>query len=89
MIEPETFKQLTMLREMRNACAHSKRPLSFKNAALLNVAKRVLHGAVFKAKEDAMPQIRQAFIAECLFLFNVIISGRDEAMAMMKESYVA
>jgi DNA-binding MltR family transcriptional regulator len=41
VIDDRTAQQLTITREMRNACAHSKHPLTFSDDALINVAVRL------------------------------------------------
>ena len=70
------------MREMRNACAHSKYTLSFGVPELANVAKRLFKPiGVFSPKEDSDQGIREAFIAEMPILFRTLVVGsREEAI---------
>ena len=83
LIEDDLRSQLHDIREMRNACAHSKRPISFKTSQLMNVANRVIKDSLFK---DA-PTIRVAFLSECSFIFNILISSKEEALKALQASF--
>jgi hypothetical protein len=88
LIDETVRDQLNVIRELRNACAHSKRPISFATAELANVCKRILHPTgMFRLRGDSAEDIKSAFTAECLLLHNVLIFGRDEAVRMIETSY--
>ena len=86
-IDEDLRDRLHDLREMRNACAHSKRPISFENSELANVCKRFMKSATFKLKGESQQDMKDSLISECFFLFNVIISSRKEALSRLKEAY--
>ncbi len=77
----ETIRgQLGDIREARNACAHSKRPINFSTPELANVCKRILHPkGAFRLRGETPLDLKKAFTAECLFLHGVLQWGRDEA----------
>src|SRR5262249_42583896 len=59
-----THRQLDVLREMRNACAHCKLPISFKTPELAAVCKRMLHPhGNFRLRADTQKGLREAFTA--------------------------
>ena len=72
-------KRFHDLREMRNACAHAKRPISLADEELANVCRRFLRDAKFKAYEETPKGLRIALIAECFWCFNVLITSEAEA----------
>ena len=79
VIETPLRKRFHELREMRNACAHAKRPISFANDELGNVCRRFLREAKFKIYEETPKGLRAALIAECFWLFNVLVTSEEEA----------
>ena len=85
-IENDLRLRLHALREMRNACAHSRRAMSFKILALANVCKRFMNGAEFAPENDTPESLRRGLIAECFFLFNVLIDSREQAVADLRAS---
>jgi hypothetical protein len=88
LIDESVRGQLNVIRELRNACAHSKRPISFATLELANVCKRVLHPVgMFRLRGDSAEDLKSAFTAECLLLHNVLIFGRDAAVKMVEASY--
>lgn len=88
LIDESVRDQLEAIREMRNACAHAKRPISFSNPELANVGKRILHPhGSFKARGDSAADIRGAFSAECMFLHGVLLWGREKAVEETRSSY--
>lgn len=83
LIEIGRKEQLHDIREMRNACAHSKRPISLDSPELANVAKRVLKDS-FVAK--LAPSLRVGFIAECLHIFTSLVLSEEEATQTFKSA---
>jgi hypothetical protein len=86
LIEKSTEKQLHLLRELRNACAHSKFKLTFDAPELGDVAKQLLKPlGVVALKEDSGDAIRTAFLAEMQVLTHTLIQGsREEAKTWMR-----
>jgi hypothetical protein len=64
-IDKTTREQLYIIREMRNACAHSKKKISFSTPELFNVSKRIFlaHGAL-ELPSESPDGMRNAFIGE-------------------------
>ena len=86
-IDEKTREKLHDLRELRNACAHSKRSISFKDKALANVAKRVIGKTGMTPLESDTPiGIRNTLITDIFLEFNFLVHGRDVTFAMVKEA---
>jgi hypothetical protein len=78
-IDDNTRSQLNDIREMRNACAHTKQIISFELPELANVAKRLFHPrGLVVSKLDTREQIRRAFIIEVLAILSVLVEGSRE-----------
>lgn len=78
-IEDVTYAQLNLIREMRNACAHSRHSITYDNSALANVAKRLigLRGFITDPRLD---ELKGAVIGEGIFLYQALLLGsREEA----------
>jgi hypothetical protein len=77
VIEQETSDQLTIIREMRNACAHSQEPMSFSTpemaAYCLNLFAK--DNDPFVEWTNDTNDLRQAFLAEAMFLSMVLTNG--------------
>lgn len=82
VIEKSTRDQLTIVREMRNACAHHMGPISFETPELFEVCKNLFHkdnAPLLPAYEGTDPKImRVAFMSEGLCLAMVIRLGSRE-----------
>jgi DNA-binding MltR family transcriptional regulator len=79
VIENETYEQLTILREMRNACAHSKHPISFKDDLLRNVAMNLFAPRGSTPRAIAEKDVKAAFGLEISFLTSVLALGSRKA----------
>lgn len=79
IIENETYEQLTILREMRNACAHSKHPITFKDPLLRNVAVNLFapRGSIPLSFADR--EMKKAFAMEVAYLGIVLGLGSRTA----------
>jgi hypothetical protein len=85
VIDERTRSQLTAIREMRNACAHSCNPITFDVPQLGEVAKRVLHPTGFvSVPKSGVSSIRSAFILEFVIIFHTLISGRAKAIEIFQ-----
>jgi hypothetical protein len=88
LVDDVVYRQLHDIRELRNACAHSKRPIFFSTPELANVCKRILHPkGSFKLRGNSPADLKSAFTAECLHLHGILQWGRDDATRRLKESY--
>lgn len=93
VIERETYEQLSLLREMRNACAHTKHPITFEDPILANVALNLFSPRGSFPRELAAKNLKAAFSFEVSFLTMVLGLGsrraataeRDQAMKEIVE----
>jgi hypothetical protein len=88
VLDDTTCRQLHVIREMRNACAHTKRPISFETPALLNVVKQLFYPRGFlKPRDDTKAEITKAFHFEVLALVNIIIHGHkgEKKLAFLED----
>jgi len=90
-IEPDIASQLNTIREMRNACAHSKFVLSFDNEELRNVAKHMFKpSGLFYPLTDDAAGFRQAFLAEMPPMFFTLTYGsRRKAIALLRRKHLS
>ena len=80
--------QLNDLRSIRNACAHTKRPISFEAPQLANATKRLFHpNGRFAPKDDTTEALRETFKGEVAFMMSAIAVGRQEAERGIQERY--
>jgi DNA-binding MltR family transcriptional regulator len=83
VIEDATYAQLNIIREMRNACAHSRDVLTFADPTLSTVAKRLaLSDGItpfLESELDRPELIKLAFILEGFFVLQSIFDGRKTA----------
>ena len=87
VIDNDTYGQLSTLREMRNACAHSKHKVSFQDTEVRNVALRMF-GASFIAPEFAARELKAAFVLEVSFLAIALSHGREQAFKRCREEHM-
>ena len=79
LIESPTRLQLDIVREMRNACAHSQYPISFDTPELSEACMLLFKGDRF-TNYDGQPatDMKDAFLQECMWLSMAILSGSRE-----------
>lgn len=86
LIDATLKDQLTDLRAMRNAVAHTKRRVTFEHDELRNVAKRILSPkGKFNLLSDTTEGIRNSFIAEAMLIYTSLVWGRDEAIRRARD----
>ena len=87
-IDEVTRSQLNDIREMRNACAHTKHPITFSVPALANVAKRLFAPTGYLyLQDDTASEITNTFISEAMVLHSILIEGsREKGIETFKES---
>jgi hypothetical protein len=74
-IEDRTYADLNVIREMRNACAHSKHTMTFSDDALVNVAKRLFLPGGMMTAEMAEEGLKGAVIVTGVFLYYSLLEG--------------
>jgi hypothetical protein len=88
MIDDATFEQLNLIRELRNASAHSKYGFSFSDLVLRNVVMRLFAPlGVVPTPDNAADKIKPAFLTECTFLYHTVLTGsRAEGKKIIRAS---
>jgi hypothetical protein len=90
LIDERTQKQLTDLRHIRNAVAHTKRRVSFEDAALQNAATRLLAPyGMYPLLNETPEGFRRSIVSEGMLLFAIIHDGRDTAVAKTREAFTS
>jgi hypothetical protein len=89
LIDKSVAEQLHLIREMRNACAHSKYKLSFAAPELANVAKRLFKPLGFiKLRSSSHEDIQSAFLGEWVIIYQTLLHGsRERAILMMRDNF--
>jgi hypothetical protein len=84
-IDELTRSQLDDIREMRNACAHTKHQIDFGVPELANVAKRLFRPRGLSPLEtDSRKEIRSTFVMEFTFLYYILLEGsREKGIAVV------
>jgi hypothetical protein len=85
LIDKQTRDRLHDLREMRNACAHTRRSISLATPQLANVCKRFLREARVQPTEDTPKHLRDHLVEECFFLESAFSSSYDEAVEDLRK----
>jgi hypothetical protein len=76
IIDGECRKKIDIVREIRNACAHSRKPLSFDKEVLASPCRIVIGDMIKELKDQTPATIRLAFIVECSFISLTIGTGK-------------
>jgi hypothetical protein len=75
IIDKEYKKRIDIIREIRNACAHSRFPLSLEKEVLRNAIKALLKATWNDLKDHASLTVRLAFVVECAFIGHYVTTG--------------
>jgi hypothetical protein len=86
IIDGVTRAQLDDIREMRNACAHSTKPLSFASKELTNVAKRIYKVTPERPGIMTPPRWRARFVVEVMYLWQIIEIGREQGIERISQT---
>lgn len=77
LIEKETRREIDLIREMRNACAHARLAISFATPELKEVCKQVVSEVVPDLIDPENPEVlRFCFVLKCT-LINRLLAGGD------------
>lgn len=85
IIDAPYRRLIEIVREMRNACAHSRKPISMQTPELRAIAE-VLIADVYEDITDKSPaSIRRAVVGKCSFISHYIVTGEkhEGAEAML------
>jgi hypothetical protein len=75
IIDSDYRKKIDLVREIRNACAHSRFPLSLEKNELLDACKALMADMWDDLKDHNPNTLRNAFIAKCTFIGFYILTG--------------
>jgi hypothetical protein len=80
LIEKPIAEQLDLIREIRNACAHSKFTLSFKEGVLVNVIKKIFRPrGVVALTTESPEELKEAFLLEWSIIYRSLLRGSRAA----------
>jgi len=75
IIDDDYRKKIDLIREIRNACAHSRKPLSMKTEVLRTACEVVVRDILPIFEPDKPLLLRNAFVGRCLFIAHYITTG--------------
>lgn len=75
IIDKDYKKKIDLIREIRNACAHSRLPLSMDKKVLRDACERAIIDMLPSLTNKESPTIRRAFVVKCMLICHYIISG--------------
>jgi len=82
-LSKDTRDRLHDLRELRNACAHTTIPISFKNAELRNVARRITRHPINDDVDES--DTRQSLIQAVMAYYMELSLGHEGALKLLKD----
>jgi hypothetical protein len=87
----ERYKDLIeLVREIRNACAHSRKPISMKTPELRAICEVLIADILADMTDRSDAAMRQAVIGKCSFISHYILTGeKHEGSAAMLAYYRA
>jgi hypothetical protein len=82
-IDDDTYQQLDIVRELRNACAHSMHPTVFSDPVVANVVKRLFRplGFFSDSPSDHPKGLKKGFILEGMFIIACLNNNSRIAAA--------
>lgn len=82
IVDAPARRLLDLIRETRNACAHARLHLSFKEAVLRDIVKQVVAEALPRlVDQDHGLGLRHLFVMKCVLLSEYIHTGRNRGIA--------
>ena len=75
IIDREYRKKIDLVREIRNACAHSRKPISLKQIELREACEAAMPDIMPHLKDATPLLIRNAFTVKCLFIAHYVMTG--------------
>jgi hypothetical protein len=81
IVDDPARRLLDLIRETRNACAHARLPLSFKEAVLRDIVKQVVAEALPRLVDQDHPLgLRHLFVMKCVLLSDYIQTGQNRGL---------
>ena len=81
LIDRQARNEIDLIREMRNACAHSRKPISLDQPALKAVCLQVLGEVGTALTTDTATALRLAFMLKATMLEEQVVSGKRISIA--------
>ena len=75
IIDKDYRKKIDLVREIRNACAHARFPLSMKKKVLQDACKGLMADMWADLADHRPETIRNAFMVKCTFIGHYILTG--------------
>jgi hypothetical protein len=76
VLDKDARRVIDLIREMRNACAHARLPLSFNEAVLRDICRQVVSEMLPYMVDSQSPGgLRHCFVLKCTFLCQYLITG--------------
>ena len=91
LISREIASKFDLIREMRNACAHSREPVSFQAEPIFDAVICLVHDMrIFIPKQDDRVSIRNAFLVMGMLIMATVLkggvnAGHDALMQVLSE----
>jgi hypothetical protein len=73
LIDSEYRDKIDLIREIRNACAHARKPISMENTALRSACEVVMLPDLVDRRPET---IRIAFVIKCMMVSLYVLSGK-------------
>jgi hypothetical protein len=88
IIDKKARKEIDLVRNIRNACAHSRKPLSLEIPVLVNAIHVAIGEKTLKIMKDHSPRsLKAAFICHCAALAYYVGTGqRKEPLEIFAEA---
>ncbi|MDQ0463014.1 hypothetical protein QO010_000762 [Caulobacter ginsengisoli] len=74
ILSPDVRRQVDIVREIRNACAHARYPTSFETPAIIEACKHLL--ADMRVASEKEPTLRDYFIMKCMLITQYVVDGK-------------
>jgi hypothetical protein len=68
-------KKIDLIREIRNACAHSRKPISMKDEVLSAPCKVVIADFLPVLSDSSPEALRHAFVLKCSLIIHYVLTG--------------
>ena len=84
LIDKKDRKNIDLIRQIRNACAHSRKPLSLAMPVLADAIKAAVSPELFGLRKDDEPfTLRIAFVLHCAAVSDYVLTGQRKGITQM------
>jgi hypothetical protein len=75
IIDKQYHGIINLIREVRNACAHARRPISLARPELQGVCKVIISDTINDIPDNDPQSLRDALLIKCMLVGHYILSG--------------